>query len=243
LNCSEVNELLDRLMDNDLDEDMRAALEMHAQSCPQCAENIRATIEMKEMLDGMDDEAEVPLAAQAAWRKAVKQEAVRMHMRKTHRAFGAVAAAVVVFIGVGFAVSFGNVDTKIPTDDALKTEVNFDETAAKGIAVIESDGAEASVARAVPEMAKVRALTEFIYTVESIDSACGYISDLVAEYEGSVDEQRVEDNKANLYISLPAENVEDFLTASSYLDVSGQLYESTDLGSVGNVSILIVLKN
>lgn len=249
MKCSDVNAWLDMLMDDELSDEMRVELENHARVCPACAENINATIEMKKLLSEMDDEVDVPLQAQAAWRKAVRQEAARSRAKRIYRSITAVAAAVVVLVGIGISVGNGNIDP-VNQNDVMQAAMDFEESAAEdtlsttGIAVIESDGTDISIARIMPEPGPTvaNAMTECVLCVENIDSACGYISDLVAEYEGNIDEQRVETTKANLYITLPAENVGEFLSASSHLDISGQTFDSVQISN-GDTAMLLMILN
>ena len=75
MDCLQVSEMLDMLMDGALDEGQCQALEAHGRECAQCAAAIRSTLQMKALLDQMEPEADVPLEAQARWRGAVKAEA------------------------------------------------------------------------------------------------------------------------------------------------------------------------
>lgn len=252
MKCSDVNALLDRLMDDELSDEMRVELDKHASVCPQCAEMINATIEMKEMLSEMHDEADVPLAAQAAWRKAVKQEAVRIKARKVYRKAGTVAAAAVVLVGIGIAVTNGNMAPQKARNDFMQISAAYDaaevEEAADTtqIAAIESDGSgdtAASMGRMMPAPTAFTAMNECILCVEDVDETCGYISDLVAEYEGNIEEHRIEDNKANLYITLPTGNVEEFLSASKHLDTSGSAFENVKTGSEDMTTLLLILNS
>lgn len=250
MKCSDVNALLDRLMDDELSDEMRIELNKHASVCPQCAEMINATIEMKEMLTEMHEEADVPLAAQAAWRKAVKQEAVRIKARKFYHKAGTVAAAVVVLVGIGIAVTNRDMAPQKAQNDVMQISADYEtaemEEAAdiSQIAAIESDGSgetAASMARTMPAPSEFTAINECILCVEDIDETFGYISDLVAEYEGNVDEYRAEDNRANLYITLPTENVGEFLSASKHLDTSGSAFENVKIGSEEMTTLLLIL--
>lgn len=105
MTCKDVNGLLDRLMDGELTEDERRELEAHGQTCPECAEQIRATLAMKALFEDMPAEADVPLAAQAKWRGAIREEARKGRQRRMTRWIGSAAAAVVVLLGVGMALN------------------------------------------------------------------------------------------------------------------------------------------
>jgi hypothetical protein len=118
-----------------------------------------------------------------------------------------------------------------------------DNATASGLARVETDGVEmfeaeepadesmeeAAVADAVP-------MRELTLSVDSIDDACGYIMDLVAEYEGTVDEQRfAEDDGSgvNLFIEIPAENAPEFLSAAAHYGNASADAESMDLPADG----------
>lgn len=247
MKCSEVNAWLDMLMDDELSGEKRLELEEHARVCPQCAESIYATIEMKNMLSEMDEDVDVPLAAQAAWRKAVRREAAHMKARRFYRAACTVAAAAVVLVGVGFALKEG-ADIPETSDKGMKATVvnyaNEEETVlTTGISVIESDGAGNARARMADEPANEAntAMTECALQVENLDDACGYIEDLVAEYEGTVEVQKVGSDKANLYITLPSGNAHEFMSASMHLDISGQAKDTIEIEGQAQVSLLMIL--
>ena len=107
MTCEELNGMLDRLMDGELSEDERRAMTEHGAGCPDCAEAIRATLQMKALFEEMEPEVDVPLAVQARWRGAVREEAARQKKRRLTRWIGSAAAAVVVLVGVGLAVNGG----------------------------------------------------------------------------------------------------------------------------------------
>jgi len=103
MDCLQVSEMLDMLMDGALDEGQRQALEAHGRECAQCAAAIRSTLQMKALFDQMEPEADVPLEAQARWRGAVRAQAKAQRQKRMRRWFASAAAAVVVLVGVGMA--------------------------------------------------------------------------------------------------------------------------------------------
>ena len=248
MKCSELNEMLDQLMDGTLSEDDRRTIMDHGRTCPQCAAQIRATLHLQEMLSQMEDEVAVPLPAQNKWRQAVRAEASRRKMGRIYRFGGAVAAAVVLIAGIGWAF---NSDAMLPRarQDAAVIQVGDndldadDKLASSGVAVVEADGQEAvsSTARAVTDGAPMH---ERLMHVENIEDACGYICDLVAEYEGSAEEQRFVESgmaQANLYITMPAANINDFLSATAHLNASGESVEPIEAVAEETASLLLVL--
>ena len=103
--CKDVSGMLDRLMDGELTADERRELEAHGRQCPECAEEIRAAFEMKALFEEALPEVDVPLAAQAKWRGAVREAAKQDRKKKWTRWIGSAAAAVVVLAGVGLALN------------------------------------------------------------------------------------------------------------------------------------------
>lgn len=141
MTCKDVNSLLDRLMDGELTEEERRELEAHGQSCPDCAAEIRATLQMKALFEEASPEADVPLAAQARWRGAIKQAAKADRQRRFTRWIGSAAAAVVVLVGVGLALN-GSLAPKRDAAQLLAAPEVVQEVAA------EADAGEAAEARA-----------------------------------------------------------------------------------------------
>ena len=172
--CTQFDGLLDRLMDGQLTEEERRAMDAHAQTCPTCARAMRSTLEMKALFDEMEPEVDVPLAAQARWRSAIRDDAGRLRRKRRMRWFASAAAAVVVLVGVGLMVRTGApgkdatsmsgpsndaqagavYEEAAPIDDAAQADAG--EVAAE-IAVIETDGealeSDRSAAQSAP-MAK-----------------------------------------------------------------------------------------
>ena len=136
MTCEELNGLLDRLMDGELTEDERRAMTEHGAGCPDCAEAIRATLQMKALFEEMEPEVDVPLAAQAKWRGAVREEAARQKKHRLTRWIGSAAAAVVVLVGVGLAVNGG----LSPQNAAPQTKVaEMPEAAEEAVTAGEAD--------------------------------------------------------------------------------------------------------
>lgn len=137
MTCAEINGLLDRLMDDELTDDERLEMEAHGQACPECAEAIRATLQMKALFNELPPEVDVPLAAQAKWRNAVREEAKRARRRRFSRRIGSAAAAVVVLAGVGLALNAGLAPKR---DAAQKLEATqFVQEASEAVAAGEAN--------------------------------------------------------------------------------------------------------
>ena len=108
--------LLDALIDGELTEEQRRAMDEHAAKCPECAEKARAAAQLKAMLGEALPEVDVPLETQAKWRRAVRAEAARQKKNRWMRAVSGVAAAMVLIAGVGFALN-----NRLHVPDAVST--------------------------------------------------------------------------------------------------------------------------
>lgn len=134
MDCIQVSEMLDMLMDGALDEGQRQALEAHARECAQCAAAIRSTLQMKALFDQMEPEADVPLEAQARWRGAVRAQVKAQKQKRLRRWFASAAAAVVLLVGVGMAFRLKGVPKQNATPLYGKSAaVQFEERAAEPV--------------------------------------------------------------------------------------------------------------
>ena len=79
------------------------------------------------------------------------------------------------------------------------------------------------------------------FGVADVDQACGRVLDLLNEYEGAADVQRLEDGGANIYVEIPSDNASDFLTAALPLDASGQERELPVIDGEGTTLVLLTL--
>ena len=237
MDCNQVDRLLDALMDDVISQDEREALEAHCDACAACAAKLNATRDMMRLFADMAPEVDVPLQVQANWRKAVKAEAGKRGLRRFYRLAGGIAAVLVVALGTTFALRSRPAKvTAAPMMDAAMGQ---------SVAMIEADGQtdeesiDTAVSRAMP-------MHEISMTVKDIDKTCEYMSDLVSEYEGEMDDQRFEEDGkacANLYIEMPAENAAEFLNAAAHYDLDGEdAIPSDELTAGERVSMLLVLK-
>ena len=280
MNCDEVNRLLDLLMDGELTDEQRLELERHGRECPECAASIRETMQLKALMADMEPEVDVPLAAQAAWRNAVREEARQGRTRRFRRWAASAAAALVVLVGVGLAMNLRGAPkqdaTAVPevaaklayeaeeADEAAVEAVEAEANSAAYVpevayeaeafdaaesAVVETDGATSGVrvlaGGGAPAMSDAGALRtpacELSLRVADVDTACQRVLDLVEEYEGAADVQRLEDGGANLYVEVPSANAADLLTAALPLDTSGQEYDLPEFEGEGTTLVLVTL--
>ena len=256
MNCEQIDRFLDAMMDGEINTKDMNALEAHCQTCAACAEKLKLNRQMMGMLSEMAPEIDVPLTAQAAWRSAVKAEAGKAKRARLYRIAGGIAAALVVAIGATFALR--TPPKNLATDSAAPETAGImmaaeeaeyadeapmmaAEYAAAGEALIEADGA----AMMMDASRKSSAMREVELVVEDLDRACEYVRDLVDEYEGTADMQRLEENGvpcANLYIELPAGNAGEFLRAAAHYDTSGAEISADGFEGDGDISMLLVLR-
>ena len=269
MNCAEMNQWLDRLMDGELTAEQKRELEAHGQTCPDCAEQIRAALSMKALFDEMPVEEDVPLAVQADWRNAVRAESKRVKTRRLYRWVGSVAAALVVVAGIGWALNARDIPLQshslkaAPIAETAVREAAADTGVTSGEAAYAfeaetpmMDAAEAAEDFAASDAAVIEAdgydeeaetdalgapMREIRFTVEDVDAACDVIGDLINEYDGDLDAQR-SDGGANLYIRLPSENAADFLSAIAHLDLSGASSDASSWPDEGMASLLLILE-
>lgn len=127
MNCEEFVRQLDLLMDDALDEAQRRELNEHAHACPDCAAELRAALQLKAMLKSLPVEADVPLAAQAGWRRAVRAESRRAGTRRLTRMAAAAAAVLVAVVGVRLAAPKANDATSLAPAKSASYESAADE--------------------------------------------------------------------------------------------------------------------
>ena len=272
MNCSEVNDLLDRLMDDELSDDQRQAMDAHALGCPECAASIRSTLQLKALFAQLPEEVDVPLQAQAKWRGAVRQASRQQGHRRMIRWVASAAAAVIVLVGISLSMNLRNAP-KANDTALLALEENAAEEIAEAslatngsnarpgdgigqdVAIVEADGLaiiedsengmlaepEAEAEAHDSTAAHGAPTCELSIQVESVDTACNRIQDLVQEYEGTMDLQRVGDSQANIYVEIESVNADDFLNAVVPMDSSGQQVEYPDLPEEGHMLVLLVI--
>lgn len=267
MDCTQVNGMLDLLMDGALSDEQRRAMEAHGRECPRCAAEMRATLQMKALFEQMEPEADVPLEAQARWRGAVRQEAKKQKQKRLRRWVASVAAAIVVLVGVGMTLTLNGApkqsaelmieesadapaaDNSVRPALAAKSAVADAASEAEPGAVVEADGmaAEEMAAEAEYEAADGAAAVqrgpscEFSLKVKDVGVACARVCDLAQEYEASADVQTVGDGSANVYVDIAADNAGDFLSAVAAMDGSGRTADVPDLTGGGRVLVLLVI--
>lgn len=228
MNCSEFNQLLDAYVDGELDEKQRADLQNHAAGCEECREALSAAEQLRDILSRMDDDISVPLPAQAAWRNAVRAEARRSRMKMIYQACGAVAAVCVLTFGV----------TTMLTDHSMELSPNVQRIETDGVSV-EANLTDTATMRMKRDISG--GYVEHIVLVEELEQACGYLNDLVAEYDGSVDQEAEMESGRKVYVQIPGENAADFMSAVNGLGTISEDMTFTMDFSAETVSICVVL--
>ena len=245
MNCNQIGSCLDRLLDDELSAEELEALEAHAAHCEACASELRAARGLKAMMADMAPEMDVPLEAQAKWRGVIRQEAAVARRKRWYRYAGGIAAALVVLLGASLlmrpAPSRGSAPMMAMeaagAADLAKGPAQIGMIEADGTMDVEAAGEEAVIADAAP-------MCEVTVRVDDLDEACGYIADLIEEYEGTMDEQRFESDGApcaNLFIKVPGESASEFLNAVAGCGECDALPER-DYAVAGETSMLLVLR-
>lgn len=160
MNCTQLDQYLDAMLDGTLTADALKSVEDHCQGCAACAEKLKANRQMMRVFAEMAPEMDVPLQAQARWREAVRSEAGRP-ARRSFRLIGGIAAALVVALGATFALKTPAGDgTKMhsmqmeqsadaaQSDERMLSAAPAMEFEAADDALIEADGAAESVVMA-----------------------------------------------------------------------------------------------
>lgn len=102
INCKRFDELVQPYLDNELDPAIRRAVEEHAKSCMDCARALDDVTRIMTACAEMDEGLIMPLDAQAAWRRAVRDEAAKRRKRGAlswAKSGGLAVAALAVLIG------------------------------------------------------------------------------------------------------------------------------------------------
>ncbi|MEG0986806.1 MAG: DUF4349 domain-containing protein [Clostridia bacterium] len=114
VSCKFFQEHLNDYLDSEMDIETRQRMNAHATECPECGERLETMTRLLTMCAELDEGLTIPLDAQAAWRKAVREDSTHQQApkRRGHgftRALGAVAAAAVLLVGGTFAYRMSGV--------------------------------------------------------------------------------------------------------------------------------------
>ena len=210
MNCESFTDLLDRHIDGELDPTQERELLDHAAACGECAHRLRDAELLRQVLAGMNDDVVVPLEAQAAWRRAVRNEDKRKKVRRRLRLASGLAAALVVVLGSTYFLTAGKTADQAPTLTILQAD-----------SVIAADGEDES-SKAVDDLRY--AAWRKIRTAD-VEDAYDTLLSLSNEYGGTI-----ESSEDGAYrVELPAQYLDEFLQASSRIgeELDAEAGEST----------------
>ncbi len=237
MKCDEWMGMLDAFVDGELGGDAREGILQHARACEKCALELKRAEKLKQMLAGLDDGVRVPLAAQAAWRNAVKAEARKKRARGIYRVAGAVAAACVVLVGVAAGLNlFGSSTTHDPVGNLAGQSSD-----AASFAFVEPDGNEnAQTLKMMPSASEPVERTSTVrISADDIAAAVDTVNSLVDEFNGSVDDRSVSASTAYMTASIPAGEYDAFIDSLSYAGKVDVMQESDADDDMVSVSITI----
>ena len=237
MKCEDFMRLIDAYIDGELDKAQASEMIAHAQECEKCDRELKLAEMLNATLRGMDDEIVPPLAAQAAWRGAVKAEARKSRMKRIYKYCGTAAAALVVLVGcVTLMKPFGG--NEKGSDIAT---ANSD----SGFTFVATDGNEA----APTAMARTLAMgDEASYggTTASVKlscnapaNACETIIELAGEYGGTSDAPSTGENSAYVTVYIPSGSIEGFIEA---LGAAGEVTDSVIEGDGDMITVGITIK-
>ena len=237
MKCEDFRRLIDAYIDGGLESAVRLEMERHAETCEPCMKLMEEARALKEMLAEMS-EVDVPLPAQAAWRRAVREEAKakRKPMAWT-RGLVSVAAAMVVLVAgtMGMrmnqnlpAVSEPGIMLLSETGYGMERQRYEDRsgTAVTGYVTggLQTDGSVGDTRTAATETASVQVQPVVLRSAEraieseNYDSDVQWLSDLVVEYGAYFEEREEAAGEAGsigrvskAVVRVPSERLDDFL--------------------------------
>lgn len=242
MNCSEFMQLLDAYIDGELSANEREKFEEHAAQCAACRAQLEAAEQLRDFLSHMDDEAAVPLPAQAAWRSAVRAEAKRRRMKRIYSACGAVAAVCVLTLGVSTMLRSGNLSGKMQSPLVAHVE-------ADGLS--EAAASEASIAGEEQSVLKLSARSmdagvsyvDRVVATEDAETACSYLMDIVAEYGCTVERESEDSDGRRFYVLVPGENAVDFVNAVDHIGTEADSRDFTALEAAETVGVCVIISD
>lgn len=239
MKCEDFRRLIDAYIDGELDKDQVCEMLAHAQNCEKCRHELKLAEMLKSTMRGMDDDIVPPLAAQAAWRNAIKVESRKVRMKKMYKYLGTAAAALVVLVGsVSLFNPFGN------SSEPQKSVVANNDS---GFSFVASDGNEAAptamAARIMPTDEAIPAYSEMTANVKMCcddpTAACDMLISLTQEFGGVTDTPSNGESGAYVTAYIPSDNIEAFMDA---LTLAGEVTDSQLSGEGATVTVAITIK-
>lgn len=250
MNCEELRARLDAYMDGELSDAELRDMEAHAATCADCERELASARLLRELMAEMPEEVAVPLEAQAAWRRAVREEAKRNAAparterksgRRWLRAVYAAAAALVLVLGASAMLRSAPGGEGAPAaGEQPAVVVAQPEIAVMPTrAVIARDGdVEDSTQARGEDYAAWRK-----YLAEDVEAACATVEELAEEYSGTCGVERFEESErgdsgiATCRVELPREYLDDFLTAVSHV---GEEQDSETMETQGETAVVYI---
>lgn len=240
MNCDAFRENIDAFIDGGLESAVRHEMEQHAQECAPCMKILKETEMIREMLSEMS-EVDIPLQAQAAWRRAVRAEAKRKPVHAWMRSAASIAAALVVLVAGTLGMRMGGYvpasndgmillasDMTYPKSFGLN-ENSSERAGGQAIGYVtsglQSDGeVNDTMSRTTEDQAEgqiqpvVLRSAERAIESENYDSDIQWLNDLVIEY-GAYFEEREEaageggsiGRISKAVVRVPSDRLDDFL--------------------------------
>lgn len=237
MKCEDFRRLIDAYIDGELEKAQVCEMLAHAQECEECRREMKLAEMLRNTMKGMDDDIIPPLAAQAAWRNAVKDESRKGRMKKLYKYLGTAAAALVVLVGcVTLLDPFGG-------DKAVQSTVTSNSDS--GFVFVASDGDEAAptaMARTLSagnEAASAGMTANVKMNCAEPAAACDTIVSLTQEFGGICDTPSGGETSAYVTAYIPAGSIEAFMDA---LKLAGDVTDSQIRGEGETVTVAISIK-
>lgn len=243
MNCTLFSDLLDAYVAQELDEGQRLEMEAHAAQCENCRLMLAAMTDCQ----GLDEGEAVPLAFSTGWRRMVEQEATMERPKFRSRSWQSfvVAAAVLVFVIGGTALTRGNVNN---SSDIAKRNATpapqmqmYDGAGDNGIMLSKSsamaDEAQYSPSQEAESSEKIIRTASLTLKTQVFDEDLSSLKELANQYAGRVEYLSVSGDVAagtlrTAYITLriPQESLDEFLAQSEGIArVTSQQESSQDV--------------
>lgn len=130
MNCERFRATLDQYIDSELSEEERMAMEEHTLGCDDCAELLNQALTTATLCAELNEGLSVPLDCQAAWRRAVREEAAQARKAPKwliwRRTLSVAAAVLVLMLAVGTTL---NPDSLSMMPAALMNGALYNDTA------------------------------------------------------------------------------------------------------------------
>ena len=237
MKCEDFKKLIDAYIDGELDNAQAAEMLAHAQECENCENELHLAEMLRDAIVGMDDDIVPPLAAQAAWRNAIKTEARKVRMKKIYKYCGTVAAALIVLVGCVTLLdpfgSDGNVTDTAPTSSGA----DYTFVAADG-----NEAAPTAMARTLSlddEAVHAGMTANVKLCCAEPSKACDTIVELAGEFGGLTDTPSGGESSAYVTAYIPADSIGSFIDA---LSVAGEVTDSQLSGEGETVTVAITIK-